>query len=67
MTASALHETETSEGDDGTTHELWTPCADSAADHGFIAHRGLHITGIDDATEDHLYPVGFIFLDRSAC
>ncbi|MET9656783.1 hypothetical protein [Streptomyces sp. NPDC006510] len=34
MTAPALYEIETSEGDDGTLHpveQLWTPCADDAA------------------------------------
>lgn len=61
----ALYEIETSEGDDGAMHpaeQLWTPCADDAADSGFITHHGLHVTGIDDATEDHLYPVAFIAL-----
>lgn len=65
MSAPALYEIETSEGDDGTMHpaeQLWTPCAEDAADSGFIAHRGLYVTGIDDATEDHLYPVGFLVL-----
>ncbi|MFD7532261.1 hypothetical protein ACFV8E_32480 [Streptomyces sp. NPDC059849] len=65
MTTTAPYEIETSEGDAGTPHpveQLWTPCADGAADSGFIAHRGLHVTGIDDATEDHLYPVAFIVL-----
>lgn len=65
MTASALYEIETSEGDDGTPHpveQLCTPCADDPAGSGFIAHRGLYVTGIDDATEDHLYPVAFIVL-----
>ena len=60
-----LYEIETSEGDDGSRHpveQLWTPCADGTADNGFIAHRGLHITGIEDATETHLYPVGFVIL-----
>lgn len=65
MTAPALYEIETSESDDGTLHpveQIWTPCADGAADHGFIAHRGLYVAGIEDATEDHLYPVGFLAL-----
>lgn len=65
MTTTALYEIETSEGDDGAMHpaeQLWTPCADGAADSGFVAHRGLYVTGIDDATEDHLYPVAFIVL-----
>ncbi|MFD4860660.1 Ntn hydrolase family protein [Streptomyces atratus] len=65
MTATALYEIETSEGDDGTMHpveQLWTPCADDAADSGFVAHRGLYVAGIDDATGDHLCPVGFIVL-----
>lgn len=60
-----LYEIETSEGDDGTMHpveQLWTPCADDAADSGFVAHRGLYVTGIDDATDGHLYPVAFIVL-----
>lgn len=61
----APYEIETSEGDDDTPHpveQLWTPCADDAADSGFIAHRDLYVTGIDDAAEDHLYPVAFIVL-----
>ncbi|MFF3932848.1 hypothetical protein [Streptomyces hirsutus] len=65
MTAPALYEIETSEGDDGTMHpveQLWTPCADDAADSGFVAHRDLYVTGIDDPTEDYLYPIGFIVL-----
>ncbi|MFD3665769.1 hypothetical protein ACFWVF_35055 [Streptomyces sp. NPDC058659] len=65
MTTTAPYEIETSEGDDGTPHpveQLWTPCADDAADSGFVAHRDLYVTGIDDATEDHLYPVAFIVL-----
>ncbi|MEU9189460.1 hypothetical protein AB0D14_33945 [Streptomyces sp. NPDC048484] len=60
-----LYEIETSEGDDGSRHpveQLWTPCADDAADSGFVAHRGLYVTGIDDPTEDHLYPVAFLVL-----
>ncbi|MDX2835449.1 hypothetical protein [Streptomyces scabiei] len=63
MTTKALYEIETSEGGDGTTHpaeQLWTPCADDDADSGFIAHHGLHVTGIDDPTDDHLYPVAFL-------
>ncbi|WP_331720140.1 hypothetical protein OG762_51855 (plasmid) [Streptomyces sp. NBC_01136] len=65
MTAPALYEIETSEGDDGTTHpaeQLWTPCADGAADHGFIAHQGLFVAGIDGEADDDLYPVGFLVL-----
>lgn len=64
MTTTAPYEIETSEGDDGTPHpaeQLWTP-GDDAAENGFIVHRGLYVTGIDDATEDHLYPVAFIVL-----
>ncbi|MFI6731018.1 hypothetical protein [Streptomyces atratus] len=56
MTTTALYEIETSEADDGTTQpaeQLWTPCADDAADNGFIAHQGLFVTGIDDPTDDH--------------
>lgn len=70
MATTDLYEIVTSEGDDGTIHpveQLWTPCADDAADSGFVAHRGLYVTGIDDPTDDHLYPVGFIFLRKSAC
>ncbi|MFE9404797.1 hypothetical protein ACFYNY_24030 [Streptomyces sp. NPDC006530] len=40
MTIPALHEIETSEGDDGTMHpaeQLWTPCADGMADRVSIA------------------------------
>ncbi|MEV5982858.1 hypothetical protein [Streptomyces sp. NPDC052114] len=65
MTTDALYEIETSEGDDGTMHpveQLWSPCADDAADNGFITHRGLHITGIDGPTEDDLYPSAFLVL-----
>ncbi|MGW4995438.1 hypothetical protein ACWEQ3_49120 [Streptomyces mirabilis] len=65
MTTKALYEIETSEGDDGTMHpaeQLRTPCADDAADSGFIAHHGLHVTGIDDPTDDHLYPIAFLVL-----
>ncbi|MFB7745404.1 hypothetical protein [Streptomyces sp. NPDC056132] len=61
----ALYEIETSEGDDGTMHpaeHLWTPCADGMADHGFIAHQGLFVAGIDGAADDDLYPVGFLVL-----
>ncbi|RPK32282.1 hypothetical protein EES39_39280 [Streptomyces sp. ADI92-24] len=65
MTAPALYEIKTSEGADGTMHpaeQLWTPCADGAADHGFIAHQGLFVAGIDGDTDDDLYPVGFLVL-----
>jgi hypothetical protein len=31
-------------------------------ENGFIVHRGLYVTGIDDPTDDHLYPVGFVVL-----
>lgn len=61
----APYEIETHEVDDDTTQpaeQLWTPCADGAADNGFIAHRGLYVTGIDDATDDSLCLVGFIVL-----
>ncbi|WP_093804392.1 hypothetical protein [Streptomyces sp. Wb2n-11] len=69
MTTTALYEIETSEGDDGTPHpveQLWTPGED-AVEKGFVIHRGLYVTGIDDATEGHLYPVAFVFLGKSAC
>ncbi|MEU6672401.1 hypothetical protein [Streptomyces sp. NPDC046727] len=62
---SALYEIETSEGDDGTLHpaeQIWTPCADGAAHHGFIAHQGLFVAGIDGGSDDDLYPVGFLVL-----
>ncbi len=65
MTTTALYEIETSEADDGTTHpaeQLWTPCTDDAADSGFIVHRGLYVAGIDDPTDDRLYPVAFLTL-----
>ncbi|MEV0604566.1 hypothetical protein AB0I82_35445 [Streptomyces sp. NPDC050315] len=65
MTAPTLYEIETSEGDDGTMHpaeQAWTPCADGAADHGFIAHQGLFVAGIDGGADDDLYPVGFLVL-----
>ncbi|WP_409239362.1 hypothetical protein [Streptomyces sp. PA5.6] len=65
MTAPALYEIETSEGDDGTRHpaeHVWTPCADGTADHGFIAHQGRFVAGIDRVADDGLYPVGFLVL-----
>ncbi|TSB32080.1 hypothetical protein [Streptomyces benahoarensis] len=65
MTTPAPYEFEIREGDDGATHpveQLWTPCAGDAVASGFIAHRDLFVIGIDDATDDHLYPVGFIVL-----
>jgi hypothetical protein len=65
VTTTALYEIETSEGDDGSRHpveQLWTPCADDAAESGFVTHHGLYVTGIDDPTEDRLYPVAFIVL-----
>jgi hypothetical protein len=65
VTTPALYEIETSEGDDGTMHpaeQLWTPCADGTADHGFIAHQGLFVAGIDGGADDDLYPVGFLVL-----
>ncbi|MGW5928867.1 hypothetical protein ACWF2L_21875 [Streptomyces anulatus] len=63
----ALYEIETNTSDDGSTHPaecIWTPGEDAeeAAETGFVIHRGLHIAGIDDATDDHLYPVGFLVL-----
>ncbi|WP_432007996.1 hypothetical protein [Streptomyces parvus] len=65
MTTTGLYEIETSEGDDGTPHpaeQLWTPCADGTADHGFIAHQDLFVAGIDGDSDDDLYPVGFLVL-----
>ncbi|AXE27891.1 hypothetical protein C0216_30765 (plasmid) [Streptomyces globosus] len=70
MTTTDLYEIATSGDDDGTLHpiaQIWTPCADDAPDSGFIAHRGFHVTGIDNPTGDHLYPVAFLFLGKSAC
>ncbi|GHD52185.1 hypothetical protein [Streptomyces galbus] len=64
MTTKGLYEIEISEGDDGTTHpteQLWTPGKD-AMENGFIVHRGVYVTGIDDPTDDHLYPIGFVAL-----
>lgn len=64
MTAPALYEIETSEGDDGTMHpveQLWTPGED-AVENGFLAHGDLHVTGLDDPADDHLYPVAFLVL-----
>ncbi|MFJ9634745.1 hypothetical protein ACIRU8_44360 [Streptomyces sp. NPDC101175] len=64
MTASALYKIETSEGDDGTMHpveQLWTPGED-AVENGFLAHGKLHVTGLDDPSDDHLYPVAFLVL-----
>ncbi|WP_438490745.1 hypothetical protein [Streptomyces sp. S186] len=70
MTTTVLYEIETSEGDDGTMHpveQLWTPSED-AVENGFVAHRGLHVIGLDEPTGDHLYPVAFLVLghQRSA-
>jgi hypothetical protein len=59
-----LYEIETSESDDGSTHPaecIWAPGED-AVETGFVIHRGLHVAGIGDATDDHLYPVGFLVL-----
>ncbi|MFI2241134.1 hypothetical protein [Streptomyces chrestomyceticus] len=64
MNAPALYEIETSEGDDGIMHpveQLWTPGED-AVDNGFLAHGDLHVTGLDDPADDHLYPVAFLVL-----
>lgn len=64
MTTTGLYEIETSVGDDGTMHpveQLWTPGED-AVENGFLAHSGLYVTGIDDPTDDHLYPVAFLVL-----
>ncbi|WP_367140636.1 MULTISPECIES: hypothetical protein [Streptomyces] len=60
----ALYEIETSEGDDGAmrpVEQLWAP-GEGAVENGFIAHRGLHVTGLDDPTDDHLYPIAFLVL-----
>ncbi|WP_225829219.1 hypothetical protein [Streptomyces naphthomycinicus] len=65
MTTIGLYEVVTSEGDDGTMHpaeQVWTLCADGAADHGFIAHQSLFVAGIDGGSDDYLYPVGFPLL-----
>ncbi|MFJ9675289.1 hypothetical protein ACIRP5_31415 [Streptomyces sp. NPDC101221] len=65
MTAPPLYEIETSKGADGTmrpAEQLWTPCADGAADHGFIVHQGLFVAGIDGGADDDLYPDGFLVL-----
>ncbi|MET9388624.1 hypothetical protein ABZY09_48720 [Streptomyces sp. NPDC002928] len=40
---------------------LWTPGED-AADNGFLAYRGLYVSGIDDSADDRLYPAGFVVL-----
>ncbi|GHE56284.1 hypothetical protein GCM10018785_26970 [Streptomyces longispororuber] len=63
MTAPALYET--GSGRDGImcpVEQLWTPYGQDAEDSGFVAHRGLYVTGIDDPTEDHLFPTGFLVL-----
>ncbi|MFB7171678.1 hypothetical protein ACFCYM_12750 [Streptomyces sp. NPDC056254] len=65
MTTTGLYEIETSEGDDDTPHpaeQVWKPCADGTADHGFIAHQSLFVAGIDGAADDDPYPVGFLVL-----
>ncbi|MEU5709979.1 MULTISPECIES: hypothetical protein [Streptomyces] len=64
MTTTGLYHLVTSEGDDGTMHpaeQLWTPGED-AVENGFLVHRALLVTGIDNPTDDHLYPVGFVVL-----
>ncbi|WP_328580456.1 hypothetical protein [Streptomyces sp. NBC_00370] len=70
MITTSLYEIETHEGDDGTMHpaeQIWIPSTHDAADSGFVTYRGLHIAGIDDPSEDRLYPAAFIFLGKSAC
>ncbi|MFJ2819021.1 hypothetical protein [Streptomyces sp. ATexAB-D23] len=62
MTAPALYEIETSEGDDGTMHpveHLWTPDHGDPNRLGFITHNGITITGYGAEDEP---PVGFIAL-----
>ncbi|MFJ2774285.1 hypothetical protein [Streptomyces sp. NPDC087300] len=64
MTAPASYEIETSEGDDGTMHpveQLWTPSEDTTKN-DFLAHAGLHITGLEGPTDEHPYPVVFLVL-----
>jgi hypothetical protein len=60
----ALHEIETSEGDDGTmspVEQFWTP-AEGATENGCIAHHDLHVAaGLDDPPGHH-YPVAFLGL-----
>ncbi|GHB78655.1 hypothetical protein GCM10010377_80900 [Streptomyces viridiviolaceus] len=34
--------------------QIWTPGED-AAEHGFVAYRGLYVSGIDDPTDDRLH------------
>ncbi|MEU9313812.1 hypothetical protein [Streptomyces sp. NPDC048256] len=54
MTTTGLYDIETSEGDDGTltpAEQIWTPCADGTADHGFIAYQGLFVAGIDGGAD----------------
>ncbi|MFG3517556.1 hypothetical protein [Streptomyces bobili] len=61
----ALYEIETSQTDDSTTvptEGIWTPTAEDAADHGFIAYRGLYVTGIAAPNDDDLYPDRFVVL-----
>ncbi|MBM7167441.1 hypothetical protein JQK87_03205 [Streptomyces sp. G44] len=62
MTAPALYEIETSEGDDGTMRpieHLWTPDHGDPKRLGFITHNGITITGYGAEDEP---PVGFIAL-----
>ncbi|MFD8940321.1 hypothetical protein ACFV0R_34570 [Streptomyces sp. NPDC059578] len=62
-TTRPLYEIATIEDEDGTTHpaeRLWTPSED-ATDHGFIAHRGLHVTGLDDPNDGD-DPAAFLVL-----
>ncbi|WP_030993464.1 hypothetical protein [Streptomyces sp. NRRL WC-3744] len=69
MTTTGLHYFVTSEGDDGTMHpaeQLWTPSKD-AVENGFIVHHSLYVTDNDDPTDDHLYPVGSVFLGKTVC
>lgn len=63
----ALYEIETHEDANGTAHpaeHLWAPGQDGVAEpHGFLAHGGLHITGIGGPnTDESGYPAAFVAL-----
>lgn len=61
----ALYEIETSEAEDGTmvpAESIWTPTAENAADSGFVAYRGLYVTGIATHNDGAPYPDAFVLL-----
>ncbi|WP_328765373.1 MULTISPECIES: hypothetical protein [unclassified Streptomyces] len=61
----ALYEIVTTEAADGTTHpaeQIWPPSED-AKTYGFLAHGGVHITGIGGPADDEsVFPAAFVAL-----